>query len=41
MIPAIKPWRDGFALAWDEVELGARSAHDDNTRAEVVFTTVR
>ncbi len=37
MIPAIEPWRDGFALAWDEVI----SAPKEDTRAEVVFTTVR
>ena len=41
MIPAIKPWRDGFGLAWDEVAFGPRMAHSENTRAEVVFTTVR
>jgi hypothetical protein len=37
MIPAIEPWRDGFALAWDEVI----AAPKEDTRAEVVFTTVR
>ena len=37
MIPAIVPWGDGFALAWDEVE---RVAASENTLAEVVFTTV-
>lgn len=41
MIPAIKAWRDGFALAWDEVVPGAQGMHDSNTRAEVLFTTVR
>lgn len=41
MIPAIKPWRDGFALAWDEVVPREPGASDDATRAEVVFTTVR
>lgn len=40
MIPAIRPWRNGFALAWDEVTRLADSVHDDATRAEVVFTTV-
>jgi hypothetical protein len=41
MIPALEPWDDGFALAWDEVippPAGVDSAH---TRAEVVFTIVR
>jgi len=41
MIPAIKPWRDGFAMAWDEVVPRAEGAPEDSTRAEVVFTTVR
>ncbi len=41
LIPAIKPWRDGFAVAWDEVTPGAVSMHDDETRAEVLFMTVR
>jgi hypothetical protein len=37
MIPAIEPWRDGFALAWDEVT----DADSADARAEVVFTTVQ
>jgi hypothetical protein len=37
MIPAIEPWRAGFAVAWDEVIDPSRP----DTRAEVVFTTVR
>lgn len=41
MIPAITPWRDGFGLAWDEVEFIPRIGHGDDTRAEVVFATVR
>ena len=41
MIPAIEPWRDGFALAWDEVVPGAQGVHDASTRAEVLFATVR
>ena len=41
MIPAIKPWRDGFAVAWDEVTPGAAGMHDETTRAEVLFMTVR
>lgn len=41
MIPAIEPWRDGFALAWDEVMPAPAGAPSENTRAEVVFTTVR
>lgn len=41
LIPAIKPWRNGFALAWVEAtmrgaEVGAE-AHDPDTRAEVMF----
>ena len=41
MTPAIEPWRDGFALAWDEVAPASRGADVEHTRAEVVFTTVR
>lgn len=41
MIPAIKPWRDGFALAWDEVVPGKYGMHDPKARAEVLFKTVR
>jgi hypothetical protein len=37
MIPAIEPWRDGFALAWDEVA----HAVGAGARAEVVFTTTQ
>jgi hypothetical protein len=41
LIPAIVPWRDGFALAWDEVVPSPAGALGDETRAEVVFATVR
>jgi hypothetical protein len=40
LIPAIKPWRDGFALAWSKVMLVAGGAHDPNTRSEVLLTLV-
>jgi hypothetical protein len=40
-IPAIESWRDGFALAWDEVAPAPNGVHGEDTRAEVVFTTVR
>lgn len=40
MIPAIEPWRDGFALAWDEVTPAPPGTDSAHTRAEVVFTTV-
>jgi hypothetical protein len=41
LIPAIKPWRDGFAVAWDEVAPSPAGVHDEATRAEVLFTVVR
>ena len=41
MIPAIEPWRDGFALAWDEVAHAPNGGLGEDARAEVVFTTVR
>lgn len=40
LIPAIKPWGDGFALAWDEVAPAAAGVHDEATRAEVLFSLV-
>ncbi len=40
LIPAIKPWAAGFALAWDEVAPAAAGVHDEATRAEVVFSLV-
>ena len=41
LIPAILPWRDGFAVAWNEVTLSSADMHDDATRGEVLFMTVR
>jgi hypothetical protein len=41
LVPAIEPWQDGFAIAWDEVEVGNEDLHDPTTRAEVLFTTVK
>jgi hypothetical protein len=41
MIPAIEPWREGFALAWTEVIFPPVGADAEDTRGEVVFTTVR
>jgi hypothetical protein len=41
LIPAIEPWRDGFALAWDEVVPPPPGAPSEDARGEVVFTTVR
>ena len=41
MIPAIGPWREGFALAWAEVTFAPVGADADDTRGEIVFTTVR
>lgn len=37
LIPAIRPWRERFALAWNEVAPGPRGAHDARTRSEVMF----
>jgi hypothetical protein len=38
LIPAIKSWRNGFALAWTEVTLNSEDIHDPDTRAEVMFS---
>ncbi len=34
-IPAIRPWRSGFAIAWNEVTPGPGGTHDPETRSEV------
>jgi hypothetical protein len=36
LIPAIKPWRDRFALAWNEIEPGPHGVHGAATKSEVV-----
>jgi hypothetical protein len=41
LIPAIRAWRDGFAVAWNEITPGAGGAHDPDTRSEVLFALVR
>jgi hypothetical protein len=41
LVPAIEPWRDGFALAWDEVMPALPGAPSEDARGEIVFTTVR
>lgn len=38
LIPAISPWRDGFAIAWNEVSPGPEGTHDPATRSEVELT---
>ncbi|HEX7236974.1 MAG TPA: hypothetical protein VF405_08445 [Gammaproteobacteria bacterium] len=40
LVPAIEPWRDGFALAWAEVDRRPAGAPGQDPPAEVVFTTV-
>jgi len=41
LVPVIRPWRDGFAVAWSEVTFGSSGAHSDDTRSEVVIDFVR
>ena len=41
LIPAIRPWHDGFAIAWSEVVFGRSGGHADDTRSEVVIDFVR
>jgi hypothetical protein len=40
LIPAIRAWRAGFALAWNEVNAPVDSAHAPETRSEVMFSLV-
>jgi hypothetical protein len=37
LVPAIRPWRDGFALAWCEVTFAGTAEHDEASRSEVMF----
>ena len=41
LIPAIRAWRDGFAIAWSEVTFGGTGAHSEDTRSEVLIDFVR
>jgi hypothetical protein len=36
LIPAIRPWRGGFAIAWSEVVRGEHGFHGDDARSEVL-----
>ncbi len=40
LIPAIRAWGDGFAIAWSEVTFGTGGAHADDTRSEVLIDFV-
>lgn len=41
LIPAIRAWRNGFAIAWNEIAPGPSGMYDPATRSEVHFTTVQ
>lgn len=41
LIPAIRPWQDGFAVAWNELAPGPSGMHDAATRSEVRLAIVR
>jgi hypothetical protein len=41
LIPAIRPWHDGFAIAWSEVTFGRSGGHAQDTRSEVVIDFLR
>jgi hypothetical protein len=40
LIPAIRPWRDGFALVWNEFMAGRGGPHSADGRSEVWFAFV-
>ena len=40
LIPAIQPWSDGFALAWNEDVVEERGDHRSGGQSDIVFTTV-
>jgi hypothetical protein len=42
LVPAIRPHRDGFALAWNEYERPAQDRHDEGAgRSEIAFAIVQ
>ena len=41
LIPAIEPFAEGFALAWNEDVVEERRRHGEGGRSEIVFTIVR
>ena len=41
LIPAIQPWDDGFALAWNEDVVEERGDHRSGGRSDIVFAAVR
>jgi hypothetical protein len=41
LIPAIRPWRDGFALVWNEFVAGKSGGHGDGGKSEVWGAFVR
>lgn len=38
LIPAIRPWADGFALVWNEDVVEERGTHELGGRSEIVFS---
>ena len=40
LIPAIQPWGDGFALAWNEDVVEERGDHGSGGRSDIVFAIV-
>ena len=38
LIPAIRPWNDGFAVVWNEDVVQARGAHGSGGSSQIVFT---
>ena len=40
LIPAIEPWEEGFALAWNELEITDEPPHSPNALSEIHFLHV-
>jgi hypothetical protein len=40
LIPAIHPWRKGFALAWSEYDRGGEDAHEAEGRSQIAVSVV-
>jgi hypothetical protein len=41
LIPAIRPWREGFALAWNEYDAPPGEGHDVEARSQIAVTLIQ
>ena len=41
LIPAIEPWKSGFALAWNEYEGASAASHGGDSRSQIAFRVIQ